>query len=178
MSGNKISTIDRTALSPRLKRLLEILNQQSEAMPATLQKDWFSAELFQCRSEKTCDYLQEIQDNLQKLYSQDTSSSSHRWLLQHVNDQLNAFTQAVFRSNRPKGDHRVSLKEQKTGTLAYLHQELAKHHDYERRLSDNLRVAQTNNPPFQQQIILCQQRLLKCQRAIVAIERRIANAEE
>ncbi|MCL5255666.1 MAG: primosomal replication protein, partial [Gammaproteobacteria bacterium] len=145
-------------------------------MPATLRSDWFSAELFQCRSDKSCDYLQEIRDNLQKLSQLSEHSTSYQWFVEHVDAQLNAFIQAVYRAKRPAKASSVDRHAQKTSRATQLQLELAKHHEYERRLTDNLREAQmaADTEGKSERVIACQQRLLRCQRAIAALEKRIA----
>ena len=157
------------------KRLLEILDQASRSMPETLQRDWFSPEVFQCRSEKSCDYLHEIRDNLQKLSQLSEQSSSYLWLLEHTDAQLNAFIQAIYRAKRPPKKAFVDHHAEKTSHATKLQVELAKHHEYERRLTDNLRQAQAapESEGKHAQVIACQQRLLRCQRAIAHIERKI-----
>ena len=159
-----------------IERLMEILDQASESMPANLRRDWFSPELFQCRSEKSCDYLQEIRDNLQKLSQLSAQSTSYQWLVEHVDAQLNAFIQAIYRAKRPAQAKTVDRHAQKTSRATQLQLELAKHHEYERRLADNLREAQmaADSAGKHERVIACQQRLLRCQRAIAALEKRIA----
>lgn len=158
-----------------IKRLLEILNQASRSLPSTLQRDWFSPELFQCRSERSCDYLQEIRDNLQKLSQLSAQSTSYVWLMEHVDAQLNAFIQAIYRAKRPAKAAFVDRHAEKTSRATQLQLELAKHHEYERRLTDNLRQAQAavESEGKYEHVIACQQRLLRCQRAIAGIEKRI-----
>ena len=157
------------------KRLLEILDQASTSMPTTLQQEWFSPELFQCRSENSCDYLHEIRDNLQKLSQLSEQSSSYPWLLEHTDAQLNAFIQAIYRAKRPPKQAFVDRHAEKASRATKLQLELAKHHEYERRLTDNLRQAQaaTESEGRHAHVIACQQRLSRCQRAIANIERKI-----
>lgn len=157
------------------ERLMEILDRESKSLPGTLRRDWFSPELFQCRSEKSCDYLQEIRDNLQKLSLLSEQSTSYSWLVEHVDSQLNAFIQAIYRAKRPAQALTIDRHAQKTSHATQLQLELAKHHEYERRLTDNLRLAQDapEAPDKRSHILTCQQRLLRCQRAIADIEKRI-----
>lgn len=164
-----------------LQRAIEILHQESKDLPHNINKTWFSPELFHCRSERVCDYLQEIRDNLQKLSELNPSSESATWLVNHLGEQLNAFTQAIFRAKRPAAasinKQKLSFDEEQSRNQS-LYAELAKHHEYERRLSDNLRQAQaeaslTHSSENKQRVILCQQRLMRCQRAIADIETQI-----
>lgn len=164
------------------ERAIEILHQESKRLPKNISKSWFSPELFRCRSERSCDYLQEIRDNLQKLSELNPSSESATWLANHLSEQLNAFTQAIFRAKRPApavaSKQKLPFDEQQSRSQS-LYAELAKHHEYERRLSDNLRQAQAaadsapSSESHQQHVLLCQQRLMRCQKAIANIEAKI-----
>ncbi|MCL4409882.1 MAG: primosomal replication protein [Gammaproteobacteria bacterium] len=165
-----------------LRNALHMLEQEAKHLPKNISKTWFSPELFHCRSERSCDYLQEIQANLQKLAELNPSSESASWLGQHVNAQLNAFTQAVFRAKRPAPAVTSKQKlpsDERQSRSQRLYAELAKHHEYERRLSDNLRQAQaaassaSSSESHQRQVLLCQQRLMRCQKAIANIEAQI-----
>lgn len=146
----------------------------TQGLPSEISRDWFDASLFQCRSTRPLDYLEEIKGNMEQLSTVKMYSESYNWLINRLDEQLNAYTQALFRAQNkfPGGQKRNSLREQKQQSLAVLHQELATHHDYERRLQDNLRAASE-----QEEVLRAQQRLLRCQRAIASLEEKIRRAE-
>lgn len=162
---------------PDIVRLSAELDKISAKIPKKLTSALFDGSLFQCRSEKTCDYLQEIRDNLQKLSQLTPGNERYRWFYQHCEAQIMAFVQVAMRNShtarqaaRPETNNKAFAS-----SLQQLHQDLARHHEYERRLEDNLRQAQTSadSAAGQQRVIACQQRLLRCQRAITAIEKQI-----
>lgn len=162
------------------QQLLERLETACQGLPKELKSDWFAAELFSCRSADPADYLAEIRLNIERLQSMPKQNESYNWLFSHLEQQLQALTQALFRARKPGSGKSDSTKPGmlREASLAGLHQELARHHEYERRLQENLRIAQeTEHAEQQQRIMQCQQRLLRCQRAIRGIEERIRKAE-
>jgi primosomal protein N'' len=164
-------------MKPRSNRFEEIyqrLESATQGLPSEIQRDWFDATLFQCRSTRPLDYLEEIKRNMDQLQALQMYSESYNWLINRLDEQLNAYTQALFRAQNkfPGGQKKFSVGERKQQDLASLHKELATHHDYERRLQDNLR-----NASAQEDVLRAQQRLLRCQRAIGVLEEKIRRAE-
>ncbi|MGX5913574.1 primosomal replication protein PriC [Aliidiomarina sp. Khilg15.8] len=160
--------------SNHLEEVYQRLHSATQALPGEISRDWFDATLFQCRSTRPLDYLDEIKRNVDQLQTVKMYSESYNWLINHLDEQLNAYTQALFRAQNkfPNGQKTISISEQKQQSLAVLHKDLATHHDYERRLQDNLR-----NATEQADVLRAQQRLLRCQRAIGVLEEKIRRAE-
>ncbi|RUO32994.1 primosomal replication protein PriC [Aliidiomarina soli] len=167
-----------------LEQLLTRLRNEGRQLPKTLPRAWFSDELFHCRSEYSADYLREIEENARTLDKLSPQASSYGYLSQRVEAQLLAYTQAILRARKPAANSRSATarsgqstkQDSARKTLSTLHQDLAEHHEYERRLQDNLREAQqkaVTGTGKHDVIIKCQQRLLRCQRAIAAIEKKI-----
>lgn len=158
----------------QFEQIYQQLQTATQAFPSEISRDWFDSTLFQCRSTRPLDYLDEIKTNMQQLQTLKMYSESYNWLINHLDEQLNAYTQALFRAQNkfPRDQKKISISAQKKQSLAALHQELATHHDYERRLEENLRNVQEQN-----EVLKAQQRLLRCQRAIAALEEKIRRAE-
>lgn len=173
------------AKDPDITRLFDLLQQYSDQLPAIRSTDWFSDHVFTCRSEKTCDYLHEIRDNLHMLNNLSPDSESYSYLLERVDTQLNAFIQAIIQTPGLKSS-RQQLSSATTGSgteissLQRLYQELAKHHGYEQQLADNLKMAQESEESFDkaERIKHCQQRLYRCRQALEQIEDAIRDIEE
>lgn len=158
----------------QFEELYRQLYVATKGIPSEIKRDWFDVKLFQCRSSRPFDYLDEIKHNVEQLQTLQMYSEPYNWLLNHLDEQLNAYTQALFRAKNkiPAGQKIIKTSQKRRANLASLHQELATHHDYERRLQENLRVAVA-----QDEILRAQQRLLRCQRAIAALEEKIRRAE-
>lgn len=164
-----------------LHQVIEALKLAFDKLPTELSTEWFSPELFQCRSSRPMDYLEEIERNAQTLTRLNQNSEQASWLSTQLESQLSAITQALLRSKHKFNSYtQPSLHVRTENARLQLEQELAKHHDYERRLTENLRLAQQQPDSAQskQHIIQCQQRLLRCQRAIAGIERKIDALQE
>lgn len=166
--------------TPELTRLLEQLEHYSQQVPEIRTTDWFSNNVFQCRSEKTCDYLQEIRDNLQKLFALPAQSDSRTYLTERIEMQLNAYIQAIMRAQKSRPGKQSRQRQTDPTTLHQLYQDLARHHGYEQQLSDNLQLALSadENDYDPEKIQRCRQRLQRCQQALAKIEEAIRQIEE
>ena len=165
-------------------------------------RDYFSPGLFRCQSTALVDYVSEAKAHFQQLMRyQNKTLKPDAMLGDKLTDQLTALTQIV-RANE------VALKEQRYRATArkrskpkteqyrraaqffmqsshQLHQELAQHHEYERRLAEMIyeREAKLSgaNPEqtaqLNKEILALHGRLGKCRRAITGIEEKIAYAE-
>lgn len=164
-----------------IEELFSVLEGLSAGLPPTLTRALFDNALFQCRSEKTSDFLQEIRDNLQILSGLTPGNERYLWFYEHCEAQIMAFVQGAMRNPRTAKNAALSRPKVQSNATRHqrLQQELVLHHDYERRLKDNLSQAQTqaaqqqHAAEAQAKVIVCQQRLLRCQRAIVNLERQL-----
>lgn len=162
-----------------IEQLTQALNQLSTDFPALISTSVFSTSLFRSRSEYMVDYLQEIRENLGKLDQLVDTNPQYQWLYEHCETQIMAFVQVAMRNQKQVKQAAAPKGSSASSTLfsrqQYLQQELVKHHDYERRLKDNLYKAQeaAQASGDHNSVLVCQQRLIRCQHAIENIERQL-----
>ena len=177
MQGNR----EQLSYSTEIEALFSALASISSGLPSTLTRALFDDALFQCRSDKTSDFLQEIRGNLQTLAELTPGNERYQWLYEHCEAQIMAFVQVAMRNTRTAKNASTSLPKVQSHATRHqrLQQDLVQHHDYERRLKDNLIEAQVqakhqqHDPVAQAKVIACQQRLLRCQKAIAKLEHRL-----
>lgn len=169
---------DSSPISPEITSLVQILGRVSAELPATLSKELFDTTLFQSRSEYKREYLAEVRHNLVTLARLQPDGERYQWLSERCQAQVNAIVQLSLRNARKvkrsmQGAEAASLV--RVSQRQYLQQELVKHHDYERRLKDNLYRAQeaAQASGDHNSVLVCQQRLIRCQHAIDNIERQL-----
>ena len=171
------NSTDESSYSAEIEQLFSALKAISSDLPPMLTRALFDDALFQCRSDKTSDFLQEIHDNLHTLARLTAGHERYQWFYEHCEAQIMAFVQVAMRNGRTAKHAAVSLPKVQSHATRYqrLQQELAVHHDYERRLKDNLYKAQAEAQISGEhhQVIACQQRLIRCQQAIEKIERQL-----
>lgn len=166
-----------TNLKNDLVQLNTALEKVLASLPTVITKTLFDTTLFLCRSEQTSDYLQEIQTNLHRLSHLDAANANYQWLYARCEEQINAFIQVAMRNrariNQATTGHRLTRSD--LSKRQHLQQELSQHHDYERRLKENLFQAQeaAHDSGDHQRVMVCQQRLIRCQQAIAKLERAI-----
>lgn len=162
-------------------------------------RDYFNAGLFACNSVSLFDYVKELEDNFNALLRISEQSELHlNPRGERLTQQLTALIQAVRANGVAVKEHHFQKASNKQRFAKYqkpaahfmanshqLHQELAKNHEFERRLNEMVfeRQARMNQATgevahqLQREILALHQRLGKCRRAISAVEERIAFSE-
>lgn len=183
--------------------LFNQLYKKAEEAATELTRPWFDKSLFNCRSTRLRDYVNEAENTWQQCQqltqTTTTNSAQYNWLMTRLDQQLNTLVQAFYRGKPPKTSSMTYAKkhaqqEKLTNDLLGLYQQLKTYKEYEVRLGDNLRVVQhqltvlsqnssttlkkaSEQQATQQQVLMAQQRLQRCQKAIAAVERAIAKLE-
>lgn len=157
----------------RLALQAQQFDAENRKQQRKLRDQWFSQELFNCRSNLAVDYVQELKQLISKLT--DTKRPEVRdFLAEHISQQLMALTTALNGCSIPteKKDQRIMQQSH----LAKLHQQLATYRGYEQRLIQNIENcrAQHDSIGAQQQ----ERRLNRCQQALVSLEATIQQLEE
>lgn len=180
MNSNDQSTIPQPA-GPDIEKLSQALHAISANFPTQISKAVFASSLFHSRSEYMADYQAEIHANLIKLSELVSTGAQYQWLYERCEAQIMAFVQVAMRNQKQVKRATATGSSASLGAQVqlshrqHLQQELVKHHDYERRLKDNLYKAQAEAQISGEhhQVIACQQRLIRCQQAIEKIERQL-----
>lgn len=178
---SSVSNIENSTYATEIAQLYSALEAISAGLPRTLTRALFDDALFQCRSEKTRDFVQEIRGNLQTLAALTPKNERYQWFYEHCEAQIMAFVQVAMRNSRTAKKAASSIPKIQSHATRHqrLQQELVLHHDYERRLKDNLTQAQAHasQQPHAEEakakVIACQRRLLRCQKAIANLERQL-----
>ena len=172
--------MEESSYSAEIEQLSSALKAISSGLPPLLTRALFDDALFQCRSDKTSDFVQEIRDNLHTLARLTAGHARYQWLYEHCEAQIMAFVQVAMRNTRTAKQAAASLAKVQSHATRHqqLQQQLVVYHDYERRLKDNLVQAQAQaeqhqDAATQARVIACQQRLLRCQKAIATLERQL-----
>lgn len=170
-------------------------------------RDYFNRDLFHCNSTALFDYVKEAEENLNTLLRHN-QQSQHQLAPrgEQLTRQLMALVQAVRANEIAVKEQRFTsdsnkkrfANKQQSGQQAarqsaghlmanshQLYQELAQHHEYERRFNEMIYERQTKMAAskgqvaqqLQKEILALHQRLGRCRRAISVIEERIQMAE-
>lgn len=169
-----------------------------------MQQQVFYQDMFHCCADKFLPYCLEIKQELQQLEQliKVQQLELANAVLEKINQQiaaLNTTLNAVellqndIKTQQAQKQRSYQKKQQnKTKTIVYqnstqqLYQQLAQHHDYERRLAAMIVEQQTiteqattaNQAQAVQKQLALQQRLGRCRRAITEIERAIERTEK
>lgn len=159
--------------------------------------EFFDDHLFSTNSRRLAEYVQETQEVLKRLLEQESSARHQRaFLAQKLDDQLQALLKIVAHFDvvesqikelsRPKKAQDYQKKYQQMARRVMqssheLHENLAKNHEFERRLNDMVftRVQELSNATPEQQaqlnaeITALQGRLSRCRKAIKQVEEQI-----
>lgn len=156
-----------------LERRAQQFDSEQKKQGSALTEQWFTASLFQCRSNLAVDYVAEIR----RLYSQLTQTNTDEvktFIAEQISQQALALTNALSGVTLPTVNQHPY--EHTQSTLTNLHQKLATYRGYEQRLQHNVTSARDANDTItaQQQ----EKRLNRCQQAIAELERKIQQIEE
>ncbi|MFT4926547.1 MAG: primosomal replication protein N'' [Phenylobacterium sp.] len=162
-------------------------------------RDYFNNDVFNCNSTSLFDYVKELEDNFNALLNMSQRGTTQLNLRgERMTQQLTALIQAV-RSNgvavkehhfqKQSNNKRFAKYQKPAKQLMFnshqLHQELAEHHEYERRFNEMIFERQAKMKganqkvayQLQREMLALHQRLGKCRRAISVIEEKIQMAE-
>ena len=163
-----------------IEQLLTNLSERAEQIDAKnrqkqneLSEKWFSPSLFSRRSNLAIDYVTETQDTFAQLQRTEGQQAQY-YLAERLSLQLEALTTALRINKLPKQEQDSRITAQ--NKIQQLHQQLVTYRDYERRLTENLDNAVSQNNPVL--IQRAQQRLNRCQMAIDTLEKKISRYEE
>ena len=163
-----------------IEQLLTNLSERAEQIDAKnrqkqneLSEKCFSPSLFSKRSNLAIDYLTETQDTFAQLQRTEGQQAQY-YLAERLSLQLEALTTALRINKLPKQEQDSRITAQ--NKIQQLHQQLVTYRDYERRLTENLDNAVSQNNPVL--IQRAQQRLNRCQMAIDTLEKKISRYEE
>lgn len=146
--------------------------------------DWFDSALFSCHSPYLTDYVDAALHNLQQLtHSATQMSAAHqRHLVERIAAQCSALTRGfaniTTRARYKPGRFKAkSLVQAITSSSRELYQQLSEYKEFEQRLEDMVRMAQTEADAVQKSLAL-QVRLGRCRRAITDVEQQIQQLEQ
>lgn len=197
-----------------IKRLSEIVKQLSQNASETDKFNsklkshrliennaLFSSALFLTQSDKFLPYAQEIDRKLIELNRLMAAGKSFLFtaLLASIEQQVQALVKALSANEAMHNEAKIRLdsraktyKKSQYKQLAkavlqsshQLHQKLAEHHEFERRLlamitdREQLRNSNKHNPKLAEEVLALHQRLGRCRKAISTIERDIEFSEK
>lgn len=171
-----------------LRQRLQHLRQQAKELD---QKplpgkplDWFDSDLFSCHSPYLTDYVDAAILHLDQLTHAaiQLSPAHQRHVVERIAAQCNALTRgftniqtrARFKPNHFRAKPVVQAI---TRSSRELYQQLSEYKEYEQRLEDMVRLAQTEANAVQKTLAL-QVRLGRCRRAITDVEQHIQQLEQ
>jgi len=201
MNSNAFKRI-QVLLKQLSEQALEVdkINAQSKSHKLLADNVLFSETLFSTQSDKLSPYIKEVEkriDELQRLISAGKKEFAFNQI-PHIEEQMASIVNAINanQSMHEGAQHRLNAinanrykKAAKSVMLSSheLHQKLAEHHEFERRLAEMItdrEQKRTENTQAQtqqmlsQEILALHQRLGRCRQAISKIERQIEFTEK
>lgn len=164
-------------------RLNQLAHSISPLAERRTRRARFDNQLFYCKSTRLGDYLQEVQQTLAQLKQCVAGTQPERlsWLAERVVLQTGALQREVATQ---------TLRSQegvKQSPAEKLHQKLADHHEFERRLLAMLMERERQlgqqetllqQQKIQQEMVALEARLQRCRAALKQIEQEIAQREQ